>query len=70
MITKIIQKIKYYCTCVIKIFQKDKNIHSKYAYNKFREEELESSYAYFKKYFFISIFLKKNDLRKYAIKKA
>ena len=70
MITKIIKKIKYYCTCVIKIFQKDNNIHSKYAYNRFREEELESSYTYFKKYFYNSIFLKKNDLRKYAIKKA
>ena len=61
MITKIIKKIKYYCICIIKIFQKENNIHSKYAYNRFREEELESSYAYFKKYFYNSIFLKKND---------
>ncbi len=70
MIKKIINKIKHYCTCILKNLQKDKDVNSKYAYNKFREEELESSYAYFKKYFYNSIFLKKNDLRKYAIKKA
>ncbi len=70
MIVKIIKKIQYYCICIVKIFQKNNNDNSKYAYNRFREEELESSYAYFKKYFYNSIFLKKNDLRRYAIKKA
>ena len=41
-----------------------------YAYDRFREEELKSSYDYFKKYFYNAIFLKQNDLRKYAIQKA
>lgn len=41
-----------------------------YAYNRFIEEELNYSYNYFKKYFYTSIFLPQERLRKYAIKRA
>ena len=42
----------------------------KKAFDYFREDEIKSSYSYFKKYFKNSIFLDKEKIRIYAIKKA
>ena len=42
----------------------------KKAFDHFREDEIKSSYKYFKKYFKDSIFLSKDQIRVYAIKKA
>jgi hypothetical protein len=46
------------------------NIKEKKAFDQFREDEIKSSYKYFKKYFQDSIFLSKDQIRAYAIKKA
>ena len=51
-------------------FEYKKKNSETFAYDKFREFELESSYNHFKKYFYDAIFLNKRDLRKYAIKNA
>lgn len=42
----------------------------KKAFDYYREDEIKSSYNYFKKYFNGSIFLKKDQIRHFAIKKA
>lgn len=46
------------------------NFREKKAFDLFREEEIKSSYNYFKKFFKNSIFLNKENIRPYAIKKA
>ncbi len=46
------------------------NSLEKKAFDLFREEEIKSSYNYFKKFFKSSIFLNKENIRPYAIKKA
>ena len=46
------------------------NFVEKKAFDLFREEEIKSSYNYFKKFFKNSIFLSKENIRPYAIKKA
>jgi len=67
MINRVLSIIKLFKNLLI---QPRKQKGSTYAYDKFREDELNSSYNYFKKFFYNAIFLKRNDLRKYAIKKA
>ena len=46
------------------------NFKEKKAFDYFREEEIKSSYKYFKKFFKNSIFLSKDEIKVYAIKKA
>lgn len=67
MINRVLSIIKLFKNLLI---HPRKQKGSTYAYDKFREDELNSSYNYFKKFFYNAIFLKRDDLRKYAIKKA
>jgi len=46
------------------------NFREKKAFDYFREEEIKSSYKYFKKFFKNSIFLSKDKIKVYAIKKS
>ena len=46
------------------------NIKEKKAFDYFREDEIKTSYKYFKKFFKNSVFLDKEKIRHFAIKKA